>query len=191
VSAPNHESGPATGRDAREAVTVVLADDGLPKSMEISQDWRRLVGAEGFAAAVTEASEKAAEARLTASTADTPPWTGPVTAPPNPPPVSRSMHFTSWMIDDVIRAFEATKGLAERNRRGITLTASAALGQLTLTEGTIGNLVCEADSGWVGQQNTESLTAALATAVASLRAERGERADLRDTALSALMRLYG
>jgi hypothetical protein len=190
---PRRKPGPVTGRDGAGAITVVLADDGLPELIRVDPDWRRLVGADGFAAAVTRAGANAVDAYDDA-TLEVDPDTGPprsveAVAHRERPPIW-PMHFTSWMLEDLSRGFQATKLLAERRRRG-PLVGTAALGRLTLTFGPAGAMVCAADGAWVAQQETAGLASALATALASLRAARAGSETLRDTVVAAAISIYG
>lgn len=51
-------------RDRTGAVEIALDRDGLPKSVEVADDWQRRIGRAGFGSAVVEASQAAAAERM-------------------------------------------------------------------------------------------------------------------------------
>lgn len=175
--------------DASGAVRVVLADDGLPESITVDGGWRGLVGSEGFAAAVTEACRGAMttpaqdEATVPADRPVDDAWrdrvdgivafiegsAGPPaglrtagTGPVRPRPFAD-------IVDEVIRAADATTSLlADENPDG-SAEGTAALGRLSLTISPFGVVTCSADPAWVGRQETAALADALAVALRSAR----------------------
>jgi hypothetical protein len=184
-----------SGRDPTGAVVVVLDSRGLPESIDLAPNWRRLVGAEGLAAAVTQAGHHAVEARNEADAPQLRAWLHEVTeavanAHPEDAPV-RSMpsHFTPERAELISRAFEATLRLEERRLRGAAGGGTVGQGRLTLSLDDQDCLVCEADAEWVGRQDPDELSVAFDSALASLRADRAETDRLQQAASTAVAQL--
>jgi hypothetical protein len=174
---------------------VVLSADGLPASIRLDAAWRRLVGAEGLAAAVTEAGRNAVEAQWDVGDVEVAEQADAVAAllagegaRPPAPPADQPLHYPPSLAEDVMQAWDATTSLRDRIDLGED-AGSAALGRLTLTFSPSDALVCEADVEWVGQQDTDVLAAALGSALASLRAARETSEAVFAVAQSAATRL--
>lgn len=181
----------AHGTDATGSVHVTLAADGMPEAITVDEDWRRLVGVDGLAQAVTEAWQTAAltsvesldspaaqslsphvDAILAYLGGDGPPPPGMRVG--SPPPTtddddgeSVGQQWPSDVLDEVNRVIDrlGSEG-ADHTRKG-----SGAHGRLTLAVTATEGVVCEVDAEWLHRQDTQSLNEALASAVLSLRGE--------------------
>lgn len=179
-----------TGSDASGAITVALGEDGLPERIDLDDGWRRAVGAEGLAAAVTRACGGATQARFDVmAAASQSGWTARVSAAfayidgegPEPPGLpsaddaqaaSPYVPELSGLLADIV-ASDLAEGTDAVARAGPPqYSGSAGVGRLTLTLDATGKLTCEADPDWVGRQETQDLRDALASALAGLHAER-------------------
>ncbi|HEY7224477.1 MAG TPA: hypothetical protein VH561_12940 [Micromonosporaceae bacterium] len=167
----------ATATDATGSVRASTDADGVLGSIELSSDWRLLVGAERFAGAVTEACQNAVQAGVMAwakvaektgldrrlrevleyldGTAAPPSWMQ--ARGPRPPFPTASMSAATESDD--LRA-----ALTTGESSGV-----AAQGKLTVTIDLAGVATCQADPGWVSRQNTAQLNENLAAALASAR----------------------
>ena len=175
-------------------IRVVLAADGLPESIQVGADWRRAVGSEGFAAAVTGACRAAGEARWAA-------WAAALERKGLRPKLDEVMAYLSG--NGPAPSFASTPSapvasvapvqaapphpVGERRREfdqlvnamkdfdpdgdpPIVGTGTAARGRLSLAISFDRTVTCEADPGWVGEREADELTAALAVALAEARA---------------------
>jgi hypothetical protein len=87
----------AEGADRTYTIVVVLDADGLPRSIDVGEDWKRKLRAESFGGAVMEAFSAASQERLRAWTmaladaggVDAPDSAGRDRAVPPPPEVAR------------------------------------------------------------------------------------------------------
>jgi YD repeat-containing protein len=187
------------GTDPSATIRVVLADDGIPESIDLSDDWRRAVGATGFAAAVTEACRAAVDDRnndLTAA-AEQSGWLErsrvlmryvndggpeppelPAGRPLAPERVSGGAPVDSRSADrlvaELMDSIETVPNPDASGTLGRTQTATAAQGRLSLSWDATGRVSCEADPDWVGQREPDELREALATALTDLRTQHAE-----------------
>lgn len=175
---------PVVGTDATGTIQVTLAPDWLPVSISLDPAWRGEVGAQGLAGAVSDACREAITARLNiAGSLDVEQLMQQINSiveymgGDGPPPAFAEMTAQSGAPDRAAPAIDRL--LRESQARGDDLllgagrplTGAAASGRLTLTARPM-EITCEADADWVGRQETDQLAAALASAVASLRADR-------------------
>jgi DNA-binding protein YbaB len=205
--------GHAEGRDATGAVRVVLAPDGVPETITVDADWRRLVGAEGFAEAVTEGCQNAALAGLAGGTTpemdrlvrradelmaylsgDGPPPPGMPLAEPRATPVEtigpERPLWTAAAAESILAELDGVGSVDDVVRAAKQgYSGSAGNGRLTITLSAAGTVGCEADPDWVGRQDADELNRALASALNSLQAEREAAEAARAKALSAPTRL--
>ncbi|MBO0868437.1 MAG: hypothetical protein J2P15_07715 [Micromonosporaceae bacterium] len=140
---------PGEATDASGTVRVVLAPDGLPRSIEVDPRWRRTVGCDGLAGAVTEACLFAA-GTLAESTADQPAGSNILNRP-------------------MEEAFAAMGRNSAAGAGGVD-PGGAGGARLALTVTLLGTVACTANPDWVNLQNDEDLNVALAAAVADIRA---------------------
>jgi hypothetical protein len=209
--APAEETVPRQRSEATDAtgtVRVVVAPDGLPESITVGEDWRRTVGSEGFAAAVTEACRNAAAAQ---ALSEPEPPAGPVERdgadrldrakeivafvegdpradlPPvdleeiNPRPLSS-------IIEEALRAADAVSAMAASwVPEEVPPNEAPAGHRLSLAVAPFGLLSCTADPAWVGRQETADLEEALAAALRFVRSRHAESlAASPEAVLSAL-----
>jgi hypothetical protein len=161
--------------DPSGQVRVVLAPDGLPERIELGDDWRRVVGAEGFAEAVTRACRSGAEDRsgtLEAAMTGSG-WVDRAAAVmayiggegPEPPDLPRRSQAATVgaprQLAEVLVDLMAEPG---------KYTGVGGHGRLSLTLELTGAVTCAADPEWVGRQETDELRDALTSALASLHA---------------------
>jgi hypothetical protein len=188
---------PVDGTDTSGSVRVVFASDGLPERIELDEDWRRGVGAEGFGAAVTQACQGAMAAYSTAldHAAERTGWLDRVNKvmnylgsdgppPPGlPPPQSPATSVDTLSRTDPRRSLAEIVGDLAALSDSVSFddalraappkyTGSGRLGRLTLTLDATAAVTCTADAEWVGRQETEDLRTALSAALESLRADR-------------------
>jgi len=186
-----------TGTDPAGAVEVVLGRDGLPETIGVRPDWRRTVGAAGFAEAVTAACRSAATgraagwqdglergdfaARLDRALADLatpgdpgrPDRDGAGAVPPGEAaaPGGRAGPGTGGpALERAVGALAAAAGVPDAATATGGGTGHAAVGRLELTVTEVGTVTCRADPDWVGRQDADQLTEALAAALAGARA---------------------
>jgi len=184
-----------TGSDASGVVTVSLGAAGLPERIDLDDGWRRAVGVDDFAAAITQACGGAHRARFDATDADSG-WMAEVSAvlayidgegpEPRSLPQGEGTHTASPHLPDLsgLLADVVAADLMEDAGRAAEAgppryCGSAGAGRLTLTLDATGKLICEADPDWVGRQETRDLRDALASALAGLHAERRAAATSR------------
>jgi len=182
-------AGGITGSDPSGAVTAVLGADGLPERIDLDEAWRRSVGTERLAAAVTQACTGAIQANLDmVATTEQSGWAARLSAVfayvdgkgPEPPdlPAAGSTRASPFMPDlsgllaDIVASDLAEGAEAVAQAGPPQYSGSAAAGRLTLTLDAAGQLTCAADPAWVGRQETQELRDAIATALAGLHAER-------------------
>lgn len=183
-------SGGITGNDPSGAVTAVLGADGLPERIDLDDAWRRGVGSERLAAAVTQACNGAIQANLDVVAAAEPSaWAARLSAVfaylggegPEPPDLRAADHAPaaspympdlSGLLADIVASDLAERAEAVAQAGPPHYSGSAAAGRLTLTLDAAGQLTCAADPEWAGRQGTEELRDAIATALAGLHAER-------------------
>jgi hypothetical protein len=192
------------GLDATGAVRVVIGADGLPLSIDVVDDWKRNVRPAAFAQAVQSAyragSNKRLKAWLTAfndadlsmaleiAASTSPP------PPPAPRPVEgpRPRDPGAFAEELLQLAAAVDTDLETPPPRG-----EGVFGKLTLTL-TPTTLLCAVDEFWVSDRSGAELTTALASALASARADLdkvaasnplGRAMSLLDTALSTMTRL--
>jgi hypothetical protein len=193
--------------DATGTVRVVVATDGLPESIEIGEDWRRTVGSEGLAAAVSEACKNAVFA---SAEGDATPVAEPVEtdreavleradqivayvegAGPLPPGVATldiaQVHprSLSRIVDELLQAADAVDSLG--TQWVMEEPPSDGHGRISLTVGPFGLVSCTADPDWVGRRETTELMDDLAAALRSARSRHASSPGVTlETALSAL-----
>jgi hypothetical protein len=150
-------SAPGEATDASGSIRVVLAPDWLPRSIEVGPEWRRRVGCDGFAGAVTDACLFAA-ATLHAATV-------PSRVNVLIPPLEEALTDIAWatLDPDAYRAPPAPAGGPPAN------------GRLALRVSLFGTLRCAANPDWVNRQEHQDLNHALAAAVADIRANLSGR----------------
>lgn len=166
-------SAPGEATDASGSIRVVLTPDWVPRSIEVGPEWRRRVGCEGFAGAVTEACLFAA-ATLHAATA--PPRTDGPHRDGGP-----GLHGSSAAPDEtniLIRPLEDV--LTDITRATLDPDAypappapaggRPANGRLALSVSLLGTVRCAANPDWVNRQQHHDLNRVLAAAVADIRA---------------------
>jgi hypothetical protein len=188
---------------ATEAVSVVLAADGLPSHIEVSPQWRRTTGAADFARMVTEVWRQAATehaeavagsmsasgwtdriADLFASLSEPglPPGPAPRVAAPAPwaaapraaPPHHGSARSLEAIVADLVAASAALDNLAAsvHEPSAGTVVGTGGRGRIELRVDASGAVSCAVDPDWVAGRDAPELNAALAAAVAELRASR-------------------
>ena len=154
---------------ADAVVQVTLGRDGLPELIRIGPGWRRSIGAEGFADAVTAACRQAREEHreLWSRALDHDGW-----------PARFSQALAYVLGRGALPEFAGRAGHAQAGRSGNgagpapfeSSGGAAALGRLTLTVTLAREVTCVADPDWVGRQEAEGLSEALASALAQARA---------------------
>ncbi|GAA5185080.1 hypothetical protein GCM10023322_28020 [Rugosimonospora acidiphila] len=181
-----------------DAVSVMLAADGLPLRIEVHPDWRRTVGLGEFARVVTEVCQETARARadVVADAVSADQWperfaallgylTGEAPPPPDLPPAvalpptrTRESGALPALVADLVRASAAVGEVAAAvNQPGARAVGTGGRGRLVLVLHESGALRCSADPDWVAGRDTQELNDALAAAVAELRAARAATAD--------------
>jgi hypothetical protein len=166
-------SAPGEATDASGSIRVVLAPDWLPKSIEVGPEWRRRVGCEGFAGAVTDACLFAA-ATLHAATAP-PQADGPHRdGRPGQHGPSAAPDVTNILmrpLEDVLTDLAAaTLGPDAHPTPPTPAGGPPANGRLALSVSLLGTVRCAANPDWVNRQEHQDLNHALAAAVADIRA---------------------
>jgi hypothetical protein len=180
---------------ATDAVSVVLAADGLPLRIEVNPEWRRAAGARDFAQVVTDVCHRAAMAHadavagaMSASrwtervadmldrlTGETPPppgaSSGVAAAVAVPAGSSRSLPA---IVADLVQASASVDDVAAavREPSAAPVVGSGGRGRLVLLLDGSGTVSCSADPDWVAACDVHELNAAFAAAVAQLRAAR-------------------
>jgi hypothetical protein len=189
---------------ATEAVTVVLAPDGLPSRIEVSPQWRRIAGAADFARMVTEVwRQTAAEhAEAVAGSMSASGWTdriadlfaslsesglAPRVAAPAPrtaaprtaaprtaAPHNGSARSLEAIVADLVAASAALDNLAAsvHEPSAGSVVGTGGRGRLELRVDASGAVNCAVDPDWAAGRDAAELNAALAAAVAELRASR-------------------
>jgi hypothetical protein len=191
VFADMQQAAPARseGSDRSGAVTAIVGPDGLPDAIRVHPDWRKKVQAGAFAAAVAEACASASRQRAVA-------WSralarsgwqerlervsrGSEFAVPEPGPdhepfgrvagSGRSQPLDQ-LAENAISAFDAALSTATRMRQ-TPPRGNGANGERTLAISLApgGQVSCQADPRWVGQQTAMSLDRALSQALAAAR----------------------
>jgi hypothetical protein len=190
-----------TATDETGTVRVVFAADGLPQLIQVGADWRRTVGGDGLAAAVTTACARAGRSydakigdatdgsgwvarfnevvRYIASIGPPPP--GLVAPPPLPetPDVSMSM-ARLHALEEVSAALGSPEDVVNRMHVG-----TGAAGRLRLTLAEWGAMTCDADPDWLRRTESAEIEQALAAALADLRAERDAAAAAHQRSVAA------
>lgn len=192
--------------DATGSVRVIRGSDGVPLSITVDPDWARRVGAEGLAAAVTEAGAAATLAGIEAlggrggnletfeqrATELLDYLTGDGPLPPGlrvdqaaagDVMVPASPLWTVEEAEALLGELGDVDGVDDPAE--LSYTGYAAHGRLTLTLGADRGLTCEAEPEWVSRQSADELNGAFAIAVRSLTADRESRAAATERAMSA------
>lgn len=212
--ASGHDRGPTEATDATGTVQVRLDGGRQPTAVTVSADWRRAIGAEGFADAVTEAFRNAVFGSFEAAAAASGParpdperlmerigsyvayvnGDGPQPSDlparmPRALPVEQDRDAFSSLADDMYAAVDATGGLSGALPAAEEPVGEGAQGRLMLTGALL--VTCAADAEWVNRQDTADLNHALAAALGSLRARRDEASALWRRLVDAGSRLSG
>jgi hypothetical protein len=194
-----YTGGVSEGTDGTGTVRAVVAADGMPQAITVDPEWRRRVGADGFAAAVTQACAVATTTGIGALASlnldglvkradDFLQYLSGNAGPPaglhEDASDTRASDGPRWTAEvaDFVLADLAAYGAVDRpgDPAEQRCVGSAEHGRLTLTFGGETPLRCDADPDWVGRQSTDDLNSALTAAVRSLVDER----ESRDAALS-------
>jgi DNA-binding protein YbaB len=164
------------GTDRSGAVLITLGSDGLPKSIEIDDEWTRRLRPEALGGAVVQAFNVTAEKRLSAWTtafleAENTTATAPEPAGIHSGPDVPARGATAYIgeVLDVVGNAGSFDRAAEV--RGV---GSVAYGKLSVTLSPGGLVACTADPGWTMQRSGSELTEAFASALAMARAELAE-----------------
>jgi hypothetical protein len=182
---------------ATDAVSVVLAADGLPSRIEVNPQWRHNAGAADFARMVTEAWRQAATEHaeavagsmsasgwtdrvadlLAALTGAAEPSSGPrsMAAPaPRSGPSIGSARSLQAIVADLVQASAAVDDVAAsvHEPSAGNVVGTGGRGRLELRLDPSGAVSCGADPDWVAGRDAPELNAALAAAVAELRGQR-------------------
>lgn len=186
--------------DATGTIRVTLGPDALPVSMSVGADWRRAVGSERFAAAVVEACQAAAGARMAAWTAALGERGTPAAVArlreeidrdePAPEPelvldslVQAHLSTRPRPVDEVVRDISRlTRDMPDAAGEARPASGSGAFGNVVVTLSPAGEVSCAADPGWVSRQEADDLGEALNAALASARAALGRRPPAAPTA---------
>ena len=158
--------------DDSGAVQVVLGQDGLPESIQVAEDWLRLVGSEALGDVVTQASVAAVARRGQL-------WSEALRQPPEPGRTAPSGVDPSRVPPDAVRPprmlMEDVLALTDEPIQGGPAVARAtgvtALGKLSLSLDPSGTVSCTADAHWASQLTAEELTDALDRVLTAARAE--------------------
>jgi hypothetical protein len=184
--------------DTSGAVRVVVAPNGLPESIELDDDWRRLVGAEGLAGAVEEACHNA----LTTGDEEPAPAGDRATRidevlafvegtgelPPGVPGIDVSQvrpRPYAEIVDEVFRAIDVADSVTAQFEVPET-GEDTATRRIALSVAPFGLVSCTADPDWVGRQETADLNDALRSAVQSLQSGPAASLGSAANALAAL-----
>jgi len=190
--------------DTSGAVRAVAAPSGLLESVELDDDWRRLVGSEGLSAAVEEACRNALAPRDDEAAAAEPApddrrarldradqvlafVEGTGEPPADVPGVDISRvrpRPYAEIVDEVYRAIDVADSIAAQWDLPDSAEGTAPAARLTLTVAPFGLVSCTADPEWVGRQETADLNDALRDAVRSLSS--GPAGQLTGSPLAAL-----
>jgi hypothetical protein len=170
-SVPDH----AEGADGTGLVKVVLDRRGLPVRIEIRDGWERRIASRRLAAAVSEAqadaiargmrdwSKSLADSRWPARRTSSD-GTGDAPLPPDGEP-----REVSELAEEVIASMQSVR---ERPEAGpTTFDGSDDQGRVTIRLAAEGTLACVIDQHWASGRGGDSITAALATALARARAK--------------------
>jgi hypothetical protein len=172
------------GTDRSGAVRAVLGRAGLPESIVVDLDWRRLLRPEAFAAAVVEACQAAAGERMVvwsgALHAEDVPrradWlrdeltepAGPTVA--LPPELRRQLEQAEprpleHLVEDLLRSADRIDALAASSPHAITGTGMDTNQRIALTVSPAGLISCEVEPEWVANRPASALDSALREAL--------------------------
>lgn len=188
--------------DGTATIQVVLGRDRLPESMGVAADWRRRLGLERFASAVTQACRAAADERAAqwlqaledrdwqssfeevrrhiddGLDEDPAPSTRPeIHLPPpdiTPSPPPRPMSVLAMETLQAVNALELPDQAPVEGDED--LAGSAARGNLILSFTPDGGVSCQVDVDWLARQEADDLTEALNRALMSARTLSRDRA---------------
>lgn len=177
----------ARATDRTGAVEVALDRDGLPKSVEVADDWQHRLGQADFGEAVVEASQAAAAERIReplrafrdAPGPRTPSGTadgldGETISVPSEFVRTKVAHARPRSVDtlaeEVLAAFDRIPEIAAASPLTASGTGRDRSGHVTVVLSRSGLLSCTADPEWLSHRPGRVLAAAVEQAVGAARA---------------------
>jgi hypothetical protein len=204
----------AQGADSARAIRVVLDGAGLPAEIVVAADWQRRVPPARLGPAVSDAANKATEARvsewgkaldggwsreideLRAAQAGRrpavtdPPVPAPALAPAPPAAGPDRPRPTDEIFEDALRAVDASLAYAQRAATVQEVTGENRDGTVRVSLSRAGLVSCTVNGGWAAGKSGPVVTAAIREALAAART-RMPAADREPAGVGEIDALFG
>ncbi len=210
ASAQSRSPQQAEGSDNTGAVWVVLGPDGLPETIRVESQWRRVLGSADIGDAVVEASRVAANQRMASWTrtlgdedwtakadrlredVDEQPESHELVAADLPPAIRQARpRAMEPLAEDVLAEFDKVDQFTGPQAMTVVGTGSDNTGRVTIVMSKADLTSCAADQRWASQQSGAALNTAFGEALAAARKDLEDAADQAPNPMAHLDQLLG